>query len=148
MQGKTFWAGVMLCAIGSAAAVTAPDYRLGTLAQMGPGYFPLLLGVLLTGLGAMICIQAAAKGGGNRLVAPPWRQLVCIPASVVCFALLVERAGLGIAVVTTVLVGCLGGHRFRPIEALISAVVLAVLTGALFVRLLGLPVSIMPTDWW
>jgi hypothetical protein len=58
--------------------------------------------------------------------------------------LLVERAGLAVAVVVTVLIGCLGGNRFRPIEAAISAVVLAVLTCTLFVRLLGLPVRIGP----
>lgn len=148
MQGKTFWAGAMLCAIGVTATVAAAHYRVGSLAQMGPGYFPLILGVLMGGLGAVTCVQAVAKGGNDRLVAPPWRQLVCIPLCVVCFALLVERAGLAIAVVATVLVGCLGGHQFRPIEAMISAVVLAVLTCALFVHLLGLPVSIISTEWW
>jgi hypothetical protein len=144
MLSKTFWAGAMLCAIGIAVAVAAPQYRLGTLAQMGPGYFPLLLGVLLAALGAITCVQAVAKGGGDRLTGPPWRQLICIPLSVIAFALLVERAGLAVAVVVTVLIGCLGGHRFRPIEALISAIVLAVLTCTLFVRLLGLPVQIGP----
>jgi Tripartite tricarboxylate transporter TctB family len=145
MQSKTFWAGAMLCAIGIAAAIGAPHYRMGTLAQMGPGYFPLILGVLLAALGAITCLQAVAKGGGDRLTTPPWRQLICIPLCVVSFALLVERAGLAIAVVVTVLIGCLGGHRFRPIEAVISAIVLAVLTCTLFVRLLGLPVTIGPT---
>jgi hypothetical protein len=145
MQSTTFWAGAMLCAIGIAAAIAAPHYRMGSLAQMGPGYFPLILGVLLAGLGAITCVQAVAKVGGHRVAAPPWRQLVCIPLCVVAFALLVERAGLAIAVVVTVLIGCLGGHQFRPIEAIISAVVLAILTCALFVRLLGLPVPIGPT---
>ena len=144
MQSTTFWAGAMLCAIGIAAAIAAPHYRMGTLAQMGPGYFPLILGVLLAALGAITCLQAIAKGNGHRLTAPPWRQLICIPLSVITFALLVERAGLAIAVTVTVLIGCLGGHQFRPIEAIISAVILATLTCALFVRLLGLPVPIGP----
>jgi hypothetical protein len=144
MQSSTFWAGAMLCAIGMAAAIAAPTYRLGTVAQMGPGYFPLILGVLLAVLGGATCLQAVVKGGGGRVVMPPWRQVVCIPASVVAFALLVERAGLAIAVVVTVLIACLGGHRLRPVEAVVSAVVLAVLTCTLFVRLLGLPVSIGP----
>jgi hypothetical protein len=145
MQSSTFWAGAMLCAIGIAAAIAAPQYRMGTLAQMGPGYFPLILGILLAALGAITCLQAVAKGDGHRLVTPPWRQLICIPLCVVSFALLVERAGLAIAVVVTVLIGCLGGQRFRPIEAIISAIVLAILTCTLFVRLLGLPVPIGPT---
>jgi hypothetical protein len=144
MQNTIFWAGAMLCAIGLATTIAAPHYRMGSLAQMGPGYFPLIMGVLLSGLGAVTCVQMVAKGGGKRMVAPPWRQLVCIPLSVVCFALLVERAGLAIAVVVTVLIGCLGGHRFRPVEAVVSATVLAVLTCVVFVRLLGLPVQIGP----
>jgi hypothetical protein len=144
MQSSRFWAGAILCAIGIAAAIAAPRYHLGTLAQMGPGYFPLILGVLLALLGAVTCLQAVAEGGGPSLVTPPWRQLICIPLCVITFALLVERAGLAIAVIATVLIACLGGNRFRPIEAVISAVVLAVLTCALFVRLLGLPVPIGP----
>lgn len=144
MQSSTFWAGAMLCAIGVAAAIAAPQYRLGTLAQMGPGYFPLILGVLLAILGAVTCVQAFVKKDGPRVSMPPWRQLICIPLCVVSFALLVERAGLAIAVIVTVLIACLGGHRFRPVEAVISAVVLAVLTCTLFVRLLGLPVPIGP----
>jgi hypothetical protein len=148
MQSTSFWAGGMLCAIGIAATIIAPHYRMGSLAQMGPGYFPLILGVLLAGLGAVTCVQAAVKSSSNRLTVPPWRQLICIPLCVVCFALLVERAGLAIAVLVTVLIACLGGHRFRPIEATISAALLAVLTCVLFVHLLGLPVPIFPTELW
>lgn len=144
MHSKTFWAGAMLCAIGMAVAIAAPHYRMGTLSQMGPGYFPLILGILLAALGAVTSLQAVAARGGHRLTAPPWRQLICIPLAVITFALLVERAGLAIAVVVTVLIGCLGGHRFRPVEAVVSAIVLAALTCTLFVRLLGLPVSIGP----
>lgn len=144
MRNSTFWAGALLCAIGVAAAIAAPQYRLGTLPQMGPGYFPLVLGVLLALLGAVTCAQAITKGGGQRLITPPWRQLVCIPLSVVVFASLIERAGMVAAVIAAVLIACLGGHRFRPVEAIVSAVVLAVLTSILFVRLLGLPVPIVP----
>jgi len=143
MQGKTFWGGAMLCAIGITATLLARQYRAGTLVQMGPGYFPIILGVLLTVLGGITCVQAALKGSAP-ITAPPWRQLVCIPLSVVCFALLIQRAGIAIAVAATVMIGCTGAHRFRPLEAVISAVILAVLTSALFVRLLGLPVSILP----
>jgi Tripartite tricarboxylate transporter TctB family len=145
MQSSTFWAGAILCAIGMAVAVAAPQYHLGTLAQMGPGYFPLILGVLLAALGAITCVQTVVKGGGHRLVRPPWRQLICMPLCVISFALLIERAGLAIAVIVTVLIACLGGNRFRPIEAIVSAIVLAVLTCVLFVQLLGLPVQIGPT---
>jgi hypothetical protein len=62
----------------------------------------------------------------------------------VVFASLIERAGMVAAVIAAVLIACLGGHRFRPVEAIVSAAVLAVLTSLLFVRLLGLPVPIVP----
>ena len=45
---KDFWAGLMYMAVGTAFAVGAKNYTIGTGARMGPGYFPMILGVLLT----------------------------------------------------------------------------------------------------
>ena len=44
---KDFASGVMFMVVGAAFAWGATKYNLGTGARMGPGYFPLMLGVLL-----------------------------------------------------------------------------------------------------
>ena len=47
---KDFFSGLMFAAIGTAFAGGATHYNVGVGARMGPGYFPLLLGVLWGGL--------------------------------------------------------------------------------------------------
>ena len=50
---KDFFSGLMFLVVGAAFAWGATSYSVGTGARMGPGYFPLLLGVLLAILGAV-----------------------------------------------------------------------------------------------
>lgn len=52
---KYYSAGFMLL-IGVATALGSLGYGTGTLARMGPGYFPLLLGILLALIGILIAI--------------------------------------------------------------------------------------------
>ncbi len=52
---KYYSAGFMLL-IGVATALGSLDYGMGTMARMGPGYFPLLLGILLALIGILIAV--------------------------------------------------------------------------------------------
>jgi len=52
---KYYSAGFMLL-IGIATALGSLDYGMGTLDRMGPGYFPLLLGILLAFIGVLIAV--------------------------------------------------------------------------------------------
>ena len=60
---KDFWCGVLFFAIGIAFMVIARNYRLGTAARMGPGFFPTLLGGLLAGLGLLLAVPAIVRDG-------------------------------------------------------------------------------------
>ena len=48
---KDFFSGLMFMGVGVAFAWGASSYTIGNGARMGPGYFPLALGVLLAILG-------------------------------------------------------------------------------------------------
>ena len=50
---KDFFAGLLFLALGVAFAWGATTYNVGTGARMGPGYFPLMLGVVLAIMGAV-----------------------------------------------------------------------------------------------
>ena len=52
---KDFFSGLMFTVVGVAFAWGATNYSVGTGARMGPGYFPLVLGILMAviGLGIM-----------------------------------------------------------------------------------------------
>ena len=51
---KDFFSGLMFLVVGGGFAWGATTYSVGTGARMGPGYFPLLLGILLGIIGAAI----------------------------------------------------------------------------------------------
>ena len=48
---KDFWAGVMFCGFAAIGILAAKGYSLGSAGKMGPGYFPLLLGIVLAAMG-------------------------------------------------------------------------------------------------
>ena len=77
---KDFFSGLMFTIVGGAFAFGATTYNIGTGARMGPGYFPLLLGIVLAILGMIITAQALISGrpGGDKIGAFAWRPLCFI----------------------------------------------------------------------
>ena len=56
---KDFFSGLMFMGVGVAFAWGSSGYTIGSSARMGPGYFPLALGVLLAVLGGSVLYGAA-----------------------------------------------------------------------------------------
>ena len=77
---KDFFAGLMFLVVGALFAIGATKYNVGTAARMGPGYFPLLLGILLAVLGAgiifysMVHNPAHAKDG-DKVGSWAWKPI-------------------------------------------------------------------------
>lgn len=143
---KELWAGAIFLAFGVAAIMLSSAYKMGTVTEMGPAYFPTILGILLIFLGAFSCGRVIWLNGGTPIERVTIRPMLLIPMSAACFAFLVERAGLVIAVMVAALLACLGGRMFRIREALVIAVVLAAFTSVLFIYLLGLPLDVGPSE--
>ena len=55
---KDFFSGLMFMGTGVAFAWGATTYNVGSGARMGPGYFPLMLGVLMAILGSVITFRS------------------------------------------------------------------------------------------
>ena len=55
---KDFYTGVLFVLFGVGFAWRATLHSLGTAAKMGPGYFPLMLGGLLTLIGVVILARS------------------------------------------------------------------------------------------
>ena len=71
------------------------------------------------------------------------RAWLAVISSVVCFALLIETAGLIPAVIVTVLVASRGSRDSQAGEALLFGICLAVAVSVLFVVLLNQPLAIL-----
>jgi hypothetical protein len=74
---------------------------------------------------------------------PVLRSCVAIPASVLTFAGLIERAGLLLAVIATVVVASFGEAQPRMGRTLVVSVCLAVAVWLLFVVFLDQPFSLI-----
>lgn len=71
------------------------------------------------------------------------RPCLAIAASVVAFALLIERVGYLAAVMSTVFVASLGSRELNVRQALMLAVVIAAAMAVLFVGLLDQPLHLV-----
>lgn len=135
-------AGLLFASLGGLGLWLGSTYPVGSALRMGPGYLPMLLCWLLVGLGALIAIRGALKGG-ERIAHFNFRSLILILAGVLAFAGLVDRLGLAIATVSVIMIGALAGHEFKFREMAPLSIGLAIAASVLFVFVLGLPIKIL-----
>ena len=142
---KDFWAGVMFTAMGAAFAIIVKvyEYPMGTASRMGAGYFPFLLGIVMAVLGLIIIAQALLTSGGP-ISKFAWRPLFWVLGAFVIFGLTAKFLGLVIAILLLVVISSYGGHEHRWKEAIISSIILAASSIAVFVYGLKLPFPIWP----
>ena len=151
---KDFFSGLMFTVIGVAFAGVSSTYTLGSGARMGPGYFPLVLGVLLAGLGIVIALRAFASGpgDGDPVGRFAWRPLVFIIAANLAFgaclgglpSMGVPALGLILGIFILTFVASLASDEFNAKEALVLSVVLSVFSYGAFIKLLNLQFPVWP----
>jgi hypothetical protein len=140
---KDFWSGALFIAIGAGTLIVSSRYALGTAARMGPGYFPRILGTLLILLGAVLVLRAMRSVGGP-VPRFQWRPLVIVLGSVVLFGAIVQTVGVALSTIILIVSASAASREFRPREALIAGVLLAVLAVGVFVIGLQLQLPIWP----
>jgi hypothetical protein len=123
-QPKDFWSGVMFLAFGGAACILGLDYAMGTASRMGPGYFPRVLGLLLSAFGAILVLRSF-RGQGAPLSFPTLKPLLVLLVAVIVFGLTVTRLGLVLSTILLVVIASFASHEFRWKESIVSALVLA-----------------------
>ncbi|MGA0569364.1 tripartite tricarboxylate transporter TctB family protein [Variovorax sp. VNK109] len=152
---KDFFSGLMFTAVGAAFAWGATNYTVGSGARMGPGYFPLLLGVILAILGAGIMLKATITEteDGDKIGKWAWKPLGYIIGANLLFGILlgglpsfgVPAMGLIVAIYGLTFVSALAGEKFHFRETAILATVLAAGSYIAFVWALKLQFQVWPT---
>jgi hypothetical protein len=140
-DGRSLGAGLLFGGIGLAAALYAHRYPLGDPGQMGPGFFPTMLALALVVLGAINVVRSLTVQG-DALGRVAFRPLLLVCAGVALFALGVDRIGLVASILLLVAIGALAAPRPRLGEAAVLAVLLALLSAAVFVYALKLPFTL------
>ena len=141
---KKLATGGIFLGIGIAGVVIALRYDLGTPTHVGPGGFPLIISIILAGLGLANLIKGAFAPYEGGIAPPRERAIFLIPLAVVFFGLSVEHVGLVLAIVGTSIIACLANPTVRVIELAIISVVLAIFGAVVFVDALNLPFSLWP----
>jgi hypothetical protein len=140
---KDFWSGIMFVGFAAVALLAARGYSLGSPGRMGPGYFPMLLGAVLGGLGLILIVRSFLTGGEGltRLHLLP---LSIIALGVCLFGVFIERLGLVISLIVVTMVTALASRESRPVEFAALALALAAFSAGVFVYALRLPLPLWP----
>jgi hypothetical protein len=135
----------MFCAFGVGAAVIARDYNFGSLTRMGSGFFPIVVGLGIAILGAVITAQALLKPESSEPVAAlQLRPVFFISLAIVVFGYLIEDWGLIAALVALIVIARFAGYEGGPIEVAIMVVVLSAIAIAVFVYALNIRLNLWP----
>jgi hypothetical protein len=144
---KDVLAGLMFMTVAVLGLWASRDYPVGTAVRMSTGYVPRLLCWLLLALGAAVLLQGYRGAAQERGVAlNAWRPLIFVPASLIVFAFAMAPLGLVAATLLLIAIGSLAGREASWLEVLFAAVLLLLLTLAIFVWGLGLPLPVWP-EW-
>ncbi len=152
---KDFFSGLMFLVVGAAFAWGATSYSVGTGARMGPGYFPLLLGVLLAILGSVVMFYSLVveTPSGDKVGSFAWRPIGYILGSNLAFGILLgglpsiklPSMGLIVAIYALVLIASKAGDSYKLRDVLILSTILAVGSYLAFIVLLKLQMPVWPT---
>lgn len=151
---KDFFSGLMFTVIGVAFAWGATSYNVGSGARMGPGYFPLMLGVILAVFGAVIMFKALVveTESGDKIGTWAWRPMGFIIGANILFGILLgglpsirlPAMGMIAGIYVLTVVASLAGGRIKLKEVLILATILSVGSYLAFIMLLKLQFPVWP----
>lgn len=95
--------GALFCVLGlSISFYSWSSYELGSLDEMGPGLFPLYLGIIMCLLGLGIIGSALGRNPQVRTI--NLRPLIAVVLSMLAFAFAIERFGAVAAIVALVFI--------------------------------------------
>lgn len=144
---KDFWSGIMFLVVGIVFAVGATNYSMGTGARPGPGYFPLILSVILAILGAIVLFKSLTieTEGGDPIGNIAWRPLLVIVGAIAIFGAMLPRLGLFITVPVLIIIVSFAGDEFKWRGVIIAAAVLTIFSWLIFVAGLSLTIPLWPS---
>jgi hypothetical protein len=151
---KDFFSGLMFIGVGVAFAWGATTYGLGTAARIGPGRFPLILGVLTAILGVVLTLKSLVveTKDGEKIGALAWKPLFFIIAANMVFGVMlgglprirIPAMGLIVGIYALTFIASFAGDEFKARQVVILATVLAVMSYLTFSVLLKLQFPAWP----
>lgn len=155
---KDFFSGLMFMIVGGAFGFGAySSYSVGTGARMGPGYFPMMLGILLAVLGFWVLlgsIMRRSEQADHEIGSFAWRPLFFILAANLSFGVCLgglpgiglQPLGLIVGIFALTLISSYADmHNFSFKGNVILAAILSIGSYLAFILLLQLQIPVWPT---
>jgi len=127
----------LLAVTGGYVVVSGFSYDVGSARNIGPGFFPVALGLLMLVIVFFVALEGVRDAAIDVLWVP--RPLLAISAGMVGFALALETAGLIPATVILVLLSSLAEGPLRAKTTVINAIALSAMGVLLFIEAFSLP---------
>jgi hypothetical protein len=136
-------AALVVFALGVFMTVEGLGYSVGSVRRMGPGFFPVAVGVImiLLSIGIMLEVRHSLTPAPDF----PLRPLAAITAGLIAFGVLIEPLGLVPATFILVFVSAFGDASMNLLRAIITAAAIAALGYVVFVLGFRLPLD---PFWW
>lgn len=155
LRRKNVLAGLMFMAIAALGLWESRNYPVGTALRMSTGYVPRLLCWVLLALGAFVLVQGVLATDPPEAPREPvpedsliarLRPVVVVTLALIAFALALETFGLVLSIIVLVAIASAARQELKLWEMLAAAAGLSVLTWAIFVLGLSLPIPVWP-EW-
>ena len=151
---KDFFSGLMFMGVGTAFAWGATTYNVGDAARMGPGYFPLMLGILMAILGMMITFNSLVleSAGGDKIGKWAFKPLFFVILANLIFGILlaglpslkIPAMGMIVAIYALTFIASMAERGWKVKNTFILATVLAIGSYVAFVMVLKLQFPVWP----
>lgn len=136
-------AGALFLVVGAAALWLSRHYAIGTAVDMGPGYLPRLVAWGLVLLGAAGIARGVVVGGWRPPVVM-LRPLAFLTIAILVFAQSIDRLGIVVTCIVTVVVAAAAERAARWREVPVIALGLAAFCALLFGYALNLAIPVWP----
>ena len=137
---KDLVSGGIFVVAGAYFALEALTYEVGTAFRMGPGFMPLFLGAVLTGLGIAVAAGGWKKLDTDERFTPSWRGIGLIIGVVMFFGATIRGLGFVPVVFVSSFAAALSSRLNSPLFSVLLAITLTVMCTLIFVIGLGMSV--------
>jgi hypothetical protein len=135
--------GLLFVAVGLGAYWIGADYNMGTAQRPGTGVLPRILSVCLMGSGILLWIKAFVVDGPG-LGYWAWRPMIMVTLATIAFALLIDPAGIVVAMVVSMTLAALGTPETRWREFAVFSLIMLAMGLGMFIYGLGMPIKVFP----
>ncbi|MCT8990263.1 tripartite tricarboxylate transporter TctB family protein [Chelativorans sp. SCAU2101] len=126
---------------GAVMAYVGSSYGIGTLSQMGPGYFPTVLGIVTVLLGILTFLEVRNSESPRPDASP--RVAIFIFGGLFVWAMLVERIGLLPSSIMLIILCSLARPPIRPVPMVATAVLVSLGAAVIFLYGFNLPLRML-----